>query len=99
MGALLSPGPRLAGLTAALASAGVLLLAGAASLIPALLTNPCSDASQPSSSATSTIPSTYLLLYQQAGAAYHVPWPVLAAIGAIETDHGRSHAPGVQSGV
>src|SRR3954452_16950112 len=100
MGALLSPGPRLAGLTAALASAGVLLLAGAASLIPALLTNPCSaDASQPSSSATSTIPSTYLLLYQRAGAAYRVPWPVLAAIGAIETDPGRSRAPGVGSGV
>ena len=28
-----------------------------------------------------------------------VPWPVLAAIGSIETDHGRSRAPGVRSGV
>ena len=28
-----------------------------------------------------------------------MPWPVLAAIGSIETDHGRSRAPGVRSGV
>ena len=28
-----------------------------------------------------------------------MPWPVLAAIGSIETDHGRSRAPGVHSGV
>ena len=40
-----------------------------------------------------------MTLYQQAGAAYAVPWPVLAAIGAIESDHGRSTAPGVHSGV
>ena len=31
--------------------------------------------------------------------AYAVPWTVLAAIGAIESDHGRSTAPGVRSGV
>ena len=40
-----------------------------------------------------------MTLYRQAGAAYAVPWPVLAAIGAIESDHGRSTAPGVHSGV
>jgi hypothetical protein len=28
-----------------------------------------------------------------------VPWQVLAGIGSIETDHGRSKAPGVHSGV
>jgi hypothetical protein len=28
-----------------------------------------------------------------------VPWQVLAGIGSIETDHGRSSAPGVHSGV
>ena len=28
-----------------------------------------------------------------------MPWSVLAAIGSIETDHGRSRAPGVRSGV
>ena len=38
-------------------------------------------------------PADYLSLYRQAGAMSGVPWSVLAAIGAIETDHGRSHAP------
>src|SRR4051794_18886551 len=103
MGAPVSPGPRLAGLTAALASAGVLLLAAAASLIPALLDPAgCPDtsaAAPPSATAAREIPADYLTLYQHAGAAYTVPWTILAAIGAIESDHGRSHLPGVQSGV
>ena len=38
-------------------------------------------------------------LYRHAGREYGVPWNVLAAIGSIETDHGRSRAPGVRSGV
>src|SRR4051794_7808980 len=104
MGAALSPGPGLARTTALLASAGVLLLAAAASLIPALLGDTtCSGDSgasaPPSATAERTIPADYLTLYQRAGAAYAVPWTILAAIGAIESDHGRSHAPGVQSGV
>ena len=45
------------------------------------------------------IPARYLSLYRQAGGESGVPWSVLAAIGAIETDHGRSRAPGVRSGV
>ena len=53
----------------------------------------------PSTLATSEIPPQYLRLYQQAGARYGIdPW-ILAAIGAIETGHGRSSAPGVHSGV
>src|SRR5262249_56414679 len=53
----------------------------------------------PSRAATAEIPTEYLQLYQQAGERYGIdPW-ILAAIGAIETDHGRSTAPGVQSGV
>ena len=104
MGAVLSPGPGLARTTAVLASAGTLLLAAAASLIPGLLGETgCSGdtgaSAPPSAAAERTIPAAYLTLYQQAGAAYAVPWPVLAAIGAIESDHGRSSAPGVQSGV
>src|SRR3954471_21027949 len=103
MGTVLSPGPRLAGVTAALATAAVLLLAGAASLSPALLTDADCTAGDPqrapSGAAAATIPARYLVLYQQAGAAYRLPWTLLAAIGAIESDHGRSHAPGVQSGV
>src|SRR4051794_35301390 len=96
VGAALSSGQRLAGVTAALATASVLLLAGAASLIPAMLTDadcsPVGDAdARPSASATETIPARYLALYQQADTAYAVPWAPLAAIGAIESDHGRSN--------
>ena len=53
----------------------------------------------PSANAEHGIPASYLSLYQRAGREYGVPWPVLAAIGSIETDHGRSRAPGVHSGV
>ena len=53
----------------------------------------------PSAAARSEIPAHYLRLYQQTGERYGIdPW-ILAAIGAIETQHGRSTAPGVRSGV
>src|SRR4051812_22604427 len=52
----------------------------------------------PSAAARAEIPAAYLRLYIDAGARYSVdPW-ILAAIGAVETDHGRSTAPGVHSG-
>lgn len=44
------------------------------------------------------IPTTYLALYRKAAAEYGIPWEILAAVGSIESDHGRSTAPGVQSG-
>jgi hypothetical protein len=53
----------------------------------------------PSANAEQGIPATYLNLYQRAGREYGIPWHVLAAIGSIETDHGRSRAPGVRSGL
>src|SRR3954454_10255486 len=104
MSAALSPGPGLTRTTAVLATAGVLLLAAAASLVPGLLGETiCSGdtgaSAPPSATAERTIPAAYMTLYQQAGAAYTVPWTILAAIGAIESDHGHSHAPGVHSGV
>jgi membrane-bound lytic murein transglycosylase B len=52
----------------------------------------------PSRAATADVPRTYLRLYCQAGARYRVPWPVLAAIGKVESDHGRARLPGVRSG-
>jgi hypothetical protein len=53
----------------------------------------------PSAIARAEIPPVYLQHYVDAGAKYAIdPW-ILAAIGAIETDHGRSTAPGVHSGV
>jgi peptidoglycan DL-endopeptidase CwlO len=51
-----------------------------------------------SSTAKADIPRGYLTLYQTAGARYQIPWAVLAAIGKVESDHGRSRLPGVRSG-
>src|SRR3954447_9456228 len=46
----------------------------------------------------SDIPRDYLRIYRRATRAYSVDWRVLAAIGKIESDHGRSTAAGVRSG-
>jgi len=40
--------------------------------------------------AVGDIPIPYLSLYQQAGLAYGLPWQLLAAIGKVESDHGRN---------
>jgi cell wall-associated NlpC family hydrolase len=46
-----------------------------------------------------SIPAPYADLYQQAATScFGLPWSVLAAIGAEESNHGQSTAPGVQSG-
>jgi hypothetical protein len=53
-----------------------------------------------SSFALADIPRRYLGFYTDAAAACRgLSWQVLAAIGKIESDHGRSSAPGVKSGV
>jgi len=59
-----------------------------------------SPARQPAASSTAAadIPRGYLVLYRQAGRRYGVPWSVLAGIGKVESDHGRSRLPGVRSG-
>jgi membrane-bound lytic murein transglycosylase B len=59
---------------------------------------PAAGQPSPSRVATADIPVRYLRLYRQAGARYRVPWPVLAAIGKVESDHGRARLPGVRSG-
>jgi cell wall-associated NlpC family hydrolase len=48
---------------------------------------------EPTASALADIPPEFLLLYQQAGVAYGVPWPLLAGIGKVECNHGRSPHP------
>jgi hypothetical protein len=53
----------------------------------------------PTRAAVADIPTGYLRLYHQAGMTYRVPWPVLAAIGKVESDHGRLRLPGVRSGL
>ncbi len=37
------------------------------------------------------IPSRYLDLYRRAARRYDLSWPILAAVGKIEADHGRLH--------
>jgi membrane-bound lytic murein transglycosylase B len=59
---------------------------------------PASGQPTPSRAAVADIPASYLRLYRQAGARYRIPWPVLAAIGKVESDHGRTQLPGVRSG-
>jgi len=57
-------------------------------------------AGQPSASsdARGSIPANYLALFQVTGKKYAVPWVVLAGIGKVESDDGRSNLPGVHSG-
>jgi hypothetical protein len=64
------------------------LIAGTAALQPAA-----------SGAALADIPPTYYALYVQAGNDYDTDWFVLAGIGKVETNHGRSKLPGVRSGV
>jgi hypothetical protein len=54
---------------------------------------------RPTRAAIADIPAGYLRLYRQAGATHGVPWSVLAAIGKVESDHGRLRLPGVRSGL
>jgi peptidoglycan DL-endopeptidase CwlO len=53
-----------------------------------------SGPSAPSSTAVADIPANYLSLYEQQAARYGIDWAVLAAIGKIECDHGRSQSVG-----
>jgi membrane-bound lytic murein transglycosylase B len=53
----------------------------------------------PSSAAKGGIPAAYLALYRQAAhTCSGLRWSVLAGIGKVETNHGRSTLPGVRSG-
>jgi membrane-bound lytic murein transglycosylase B len=59
---------------------------------------PAAGQPTPSRTAVADIPAGYLRLYRTAGARYRIPWSVLAAIGKVESDHGRARLPGVPSG-
>jgi hypothetical protein len=52
-----------------------------------------------SAAARADIPPRYLRLYQRAARGCPgLPWGALAAVGKLESDHGRSRLPGVRSG-
>jgi murein DD-endopeptidase MepM/ murein hydrolase activator NlpD len=56
------------------------------------------SSSQPSGAALGDIPGPLVGVYRAAAASCPLPWPVLAAIGKVETDHGRSARLGVARG-
>jgi cell wall-associated NlpC family hydrolase len=51
-----------------------------------------------SSDAHNSIPANYLALFQATGKRYGIPWVILAGIGKVESDDGRTSLPGVHSG-
>lgn len=54
---------------------------------------------EPAGSSVADIPADHLALYRAAGSTCPgLDWAVLAAVGKIETNHGRSTLPGVHSG-
>src|SRR6202046_3276080 len=86
--------------TVAVAAALVLLAAaflGAGAAVLGQAASAC-QAQPPASTAAAAIPAAYLADYQRAGAEFGIPWTVLAGIGEVESDQGRSGAPGVHSG-
>ena len=70
-------------------------------LDPPAAATPAQPARQagPSAAAGADIPTGYLHLYRRAASRCPgLSWSVLAAIGKVESDHGRSRLPGVRSG-
>jgi peptidoglycan DL-endopeptidase CwlO len=51
-----------------------------------------------STEAADSIPANYLHWFQAVGIQYNVPWTILAGIGKVESDDGRTKLPGVNSG-
>ena len=97
------PHHALRGLLEALRWRPTLALAVVASAVCVWIAAPRSSsasARQPSVSAYAehTIPSGYLHEYWRVAAEYGLDWTKLAAVGQIESDHGRSTAPGVRRG-
>jgi hypothetical protein len=60
---------------------------------------PAAGQPRPGRAALADIPASYLRSYQAAaGRCPGLSWAVLAAIGKVESDHGRARLPGVRSG-
>jgi cell wall-associated NlpC family hydrolase len=77
-----------------------MLLIGGESLLFAGGAGNCAstaNAAQPgvSTEAANSIPATYLKWFQRVGLQYNVPWTILAGIGKVESNDGRTTLPGV----
>jgi NlpC/P60 family/Transglycosylase SLT domain len=85
-----------AGVTTAIIMFVILISAAVTGALSALFG---STTRPPSSTALADIPTDYLALYRQAATVCPgLDWTILAAIGKTETNHGRSHLPGVRGG-
>src|SRR3984885_9131503 len=51
-----------------------------------------------STEAANSIPANYLKWFQQVGLQYNISWTILAGIGKVESDDGRTTLTGVMSG-
>ncbi len=75
-----------------------MLLVGGESLLFAGGAGNCAstaaNAAQPgvSTEAANSIPANYLKWFQRVGLQYNVPWTILAGIGKVESDDGRTNA-------
>ena len=86
-----------AGTAAAIAAPLALLIVISATATPSTASTYL--AGGPSPVALTDIPPSYLVLYLDAAqTCTGLPWGVLAGIGTVESDNGRSDAPGVHSG-
>ncbi|MEU5437169.1 C40 family peptidase [Streptomyces sp. NPDC020719] len=89
----------MAKVASAVAAALVLVIMVVAAGVTGLLSAFGGQSSRPSATAIADIPGEYLNLYRQAAITCPgLDWSVLAAIGKVESDHGRSTLPGVRSG-
>ncbi len=51
----------------------------------------------PGGAKAKSIPADFLSWYKKVGQQYGVPWTILAGIGTVESDNGRTTLPGVKS--
>ncbi|MFP5376510.1 MAG: lytic transglycosylase domain-containing protein, partial [Acidimicrobiia bacterium] len=82
----------------ALAGAVLCALAAAAGASLVLFNLAVPGGSRGSPVAGADIPAELEPVYRAAAASCPLPWEVLAAVGKVESDHGRSQRPGVRSG-
>ncbi|GAA1893013.1 NlpC/P60 family protein [Actinomadura bangladeshensis] len=89
--------PLVIGAAAALLGLIAVLIAVLGAVLPG--SGAESGACQPApGDSVSDIPPAYLRLYRAAGEKYGIGWHVLAAVGKVESDHGRGTGPGIASG-
>jgi len=87
--------PLVIGAVAAVLVLAAVLVAALASVLPGTGASECPPTpGRP----TAAIPALYLDLYLKAAQRYGIGWHILAAVGKVESDHGRGTEPGITSG-